>query len=463
MNLEKMINKKWWMKAAAFLPGFLFLLILHKIYNVPYYPYDASVYWHSGEAFGFDKFSFGNFNISYRGYLYPFFCYLLRKSDFGAGGGIEQLCFEIVTSMLYSYLFAVLFPDVVGKMLDLEINIKIRCIFTVVCGCFFRGMILYPLTDLFALTFLMFAIYLFQKYMENVNKNCSGRIIQAIGIGMSLAAAYYARPVYLSAIAGFAVIMIWFVIRKRKISLLCIVLGIYIMAIPQIQINHVNFGSYSPFVLTSNDFEGSLYLAQLNWGVTTQKYETNCDTEVYENAAMNFRDVIGERLLGGGSLDSYSAYIKFCVKHFADMALIYLKHIFNGLDIVYPDLYIMDLNANRFIPQLFNYMLIFMGTEGILFFIKRKHLTEINLATGFCYLLPILLVIPTAVETRFFVGCHIALYLLAVMVILDREWWKGIKNMGIKKIFALIAFLCICFLLNNETFNSFQELGIPLW
>lgn len=67
-------------------------------------------------------------------------------------------------------------------------------------------------------------------------------------------------------------------------------------------------------------------------------------------AGMINGDSVGVELLEqNGEIDSYLSYIKFCIKYFADMACIYLKHIFNGLDIVYPNAYIENVYCNRFL------------------------------------------------------------------------------------------------------------------
>ncbi len=446
---------------AGFLLGFICILILHKAAQVQVYPYDSGVYWGMGKEFGLADFRFQNYGESLRGYVYPFFCYLIQKLSY-MGVGVDQWNFWIASGILYSFLFTVLFPETMERMFGIHMGIIKRCVFCDICCCFFKGMIIYPLSDLFAFTFAVLAIYLFVCYMGNEEGEllCK-KIILSAGMGFCLGIAYYARPIYLAVILGFFALMLYSIVFEKKLSLLFLLIGLGIAAFPQMLINHTHFHTWSPLVLTAEEgAEMSLYLQQLNWGLVMQKYETNMDLETYGSARMVFRDTIGEKLLNGGVIRSYFLYIKFCIKYFADVAMIYLKHVFNGMDIVYPGVYIWKLNENRFFTQFFNYTFIICGLDGIFYTMKKLKLSKVNLCVSGVYILPVLLVIPTAVETRFFVACHIVLYLFAVNVLLNKQWWKDFWERKWKKSIKYVAFLGICFLLNSQTFNCF---GIPLW
>lgn len=241
------------------------------------------------------------------------------------------------------------------------------------------------------------------------------------------------------------------------------ILGMLVISTPQICINQKHFNTYSPMIQTQEYYGGqSLYLNQLKWGISVQKYETNMDVSA-ENVptGMIFADSVGTALLEkDGEIDSYFSYILFFVRHFADMTCNYLKHIFNGLDIVYPSAYIYKVYYNRFIIQLINYTLILMGLEGVTLFIKKKHWNWLKVGVAIAYGLPILLVIPTAVETRFFLGVHLVLYLMAVTVLANANWKYMVWKNKWKKLVVYVSFLAICFLLNSQTFNCY---GIPLW
>lgn len=107
---------------------------------------------------------------------------------------------------------------------------------------------------------------------------------------------------------------------------------------PQICIIQKNFGTCSSMIQTQLKFGDSLYLSQLKWGISTWKNETNEDVSaVGILPRMIFEDSIGAAFLEeDGNVYSYPRYIIFCLRHFGDMACIYLKHIFiqNGRTVV---------------------------------------------------------------------------------------------------------------------------------
>lgn len=457
-----LFHAKSMQQILAFLLGSSFIYRLHTLDWWKEYRWDAGDYWYGmALSYNLDKFSIYNYNNPLRGYLYPLMAYALHKLAY-IGIGAERLNFFIATSILYTFCFMVLIPKIIKLMFEIDISIPQRLIYSVICTIMFRGMILYPLTDLPGIMLVCLAIYFFLLLMKDKVKRKWMQVLYAGGIGVGLGGAYYVRPVYLIVWLAFSGMAITYMIRTKKWTLSVALLGMLIVAMPQICINKVHFNTYSPMIQTQSGVGKSLYLRQLEWGIYVQKYESNMD-EAAKNipAAMIYEDSIGTRLLEqNGEIDSYLSYIKFCIRHFADMACIYLKHIFNGLDIVYPDAYIKNVYCNRFMVQFFNYTLIFGGLEGLLFFIKRKMWNGWQVGLVITYCLPIMLVIPTAVETRFFVGAHLVLYLFAVITLINREWWRKVWKCKWKAAGVYVMFLCVCFLMNSQTFNCY---GIPLW
>lgn len=459
---------------GVFLSCIIILFLFHVINNIDFYPYDAGTYWNLGYEFGVEQFNFVNYSYGLRGYLYPFLHYILIKLA-SLGIGTERINLWVFHSICYTSIFFVIFPRLIEKLFCIKVNNKERILFFIICMYFFKGLILYPLSDLPALCFLIAALYLLLVLEEKEGvvpeKNTSyirtkkyflKEFFYGVWIGIFLGGAYYIRPIYLSAIIGTLIIGLYLIRKKKRYYLLYSVIGLIFVALPQIWINHTYFNTYSPMIQTESEYDGqSLYLQQLNWGIQVQKYETNLDLEAYNSPALSFKDTIGIQLLEeNGSLTGYIEYIKFVFAHFVDIGCIYLKHFFNGMDIIYNTTYIFHLNQNRFFIQLANYLLIIFGIEGILFYICKINWTVTKIGVFLLYLLPVLLVIPTAVETRFFLALHMLLYLLACKVLLSVEWkqsfWKNRK----KKLICYILFLGICFLWNSQTY---QCLGIPLW
>lgn len=454
MNTAARTKKMVLTYAAAF----LLLFAMHSIRPVESYPFDSGTYWAQSYAFGIEQFQFTNFQDDVRGYLYPFLHYILIKLA-SLGIGTEQINLWLFHSLLYAFLFVKLFPDFLEEVFRLKIPCLPRLAFTMVCAFFLKGLILYPLSDLPALCFATLALHNYWQLTQNTKPRPIWlKCLKGFKIGAYAAAAYYIRPVYLILLAGLCVSIVYSIILRRKYALLFAALGLLLVAAPQSAINHANTGTYHPAILTYGSSD-SLFLKQLNWGICYQKYETTLDMEQWGSNSVYFKDRIGNRLIKKeGEFASYGEYIQFVCKHFADVACIYMKHIFNGMDLVFRDVYIKNIYAPRFFTQFFHYTMLFAGLHGLsaFFFCKKWNFAQI----GFCtlYLLPVLLSTPTAVETRFFTALHLLFYLSGCMAFFRGGGME--KKTLLRNIVPYIGFISLCFLFNSQTFNA---TGIPLW
>lgn len=173
--------------------------------------------------------------------------------------------------------------------------------------------------------------------------------------------------------------------------------------------------------------------------------------------AMRYPENIGIKLLEEEEMeefDSYWEYISFCFRHIADVGIIYLKHLFNGIDIVYNDIYIYKVYKNRFFVQWLNYTMIFAGINVL--FQNYKQWNRKQIGWILCWIAPIILVIPTAVETRFFVGLLTLLYFWAIQLFTQEKR----KAFNIRIFAKYVLFIMVCFVLNNAAFST---VGIPIW
>ncbi len=456
MNTAARTKKMVLTYAAAF----LLLFIMHSVHSVETYPFDSGTYWTKGYAFGMEQFRFTNFQDDVRGYLYPFLHYILIKLA-SLGIGTEQINLWLFHSLLYAFLFVKLLPDFLEEVFQIEISYFPRMAFTMVCAYFLKGLILYPLSDLPALCFATLALHNYWHLTQNAKPLPTwSRCLKGFKIGVYAAAAYYIRPVYLILLAVLCGSILYSIVRRRNYALAFAALGLLLVAAPQSAINHANAGTYHPAILTY-DSGDSLFLKQLGWGISYQKYETTLDVEQWGSPSVYFEDQIGKRLVEkDGGFGSYWEYIQFVCRHFADVACIYMKHIFNGMDLVFRDVYIKNIYAPRFFTQFFHYTMLFAGLHGlsVFFFCKKWNFAQI----GFCtlYLLPVLLSAPTAVETRFFTALHLLFYLSGCMALFKKRGGVLEKKTLLRNIAPYIGFISLCFLFNSQTFNA---TGIPLW
>lgn len=91
--------------------------------------------------------------------------------------------------------------------------------------------------------------------------------------------AYYVRPVYLIVWLTFSGIVIFCLTKTKKRILSAAILGMLIVAIPQVCINRAHFNTSNSMIQTQSGIGKPLYLRQLEWGIYVQKYETNADEE----------------------------------------------------------------------------------------------------------------------------------------------------------------------------------------
>ena len=129
-------------KIQLFLAGVVIFIIYYVVVNTTAYPYDSAQYWNEASKFGLDQFTLRNYDIPLRGYLTSLFYYLPQKLAYITGGS-AHLFFWVISSILYSYTFLIVLPDLFEQFFGIEITKWIRYI-----GYFF--------TDIFGVDFFSF-------------------------------------------------------------------------------------------------------------------------------------------------------------------------------------------------------------------------------------------------------------------------------------------------------------------
>lgn len=170
---------------TGYLLGAAIILAVHYFSEVREYPYDAGAYWYEGEVYGLAKFSLYNYSSPLRGYLYPLFIYVIRKVAF-VGVGTERKVFCVAVSFLYAFFFIVLIPKIAELMFDIVVPMWSRIIYVTICSVMFRGLIVYPLTDIFGIMLVCFAIYFFLILTQDRVMSKWGQALCAALMGIAL-------------------------------------------------------------------------------------------------------------------------------------------------------------------------------------------------------------------------------------------------------------------------------------
>lgn len=440
---------------------FIFLLHLLTSRNVSFY-YDSGNYWSLAEAlYNKGNFSLLNYHDYLRGVWFPII--LIIPLSVSSILHVDLIIIIRIFSALYIAFFsAYLIPFLIKRLFpEVSINLWKIVLFSFLIFYFWRDFFSYPLSDFPAIIFLIWSFYflLFQKRY----------IIFFSGIALGLAISI--RPIYSISFLPIILFLYLKITQKtlrKKLLYLCfnfsiLIVGFLFISIPQIVVNVNMNNSYSPMTQTQKSPYGkNLYIQQLIWGVTIEKYETNVGT-TYPSATVFFKNKIGEHIAkveNAEKINSIGSYISFCLKRPIELVCIYSVHLFNGIDIKNYQAYVFNISYRNYFFSFLNYSILFLSFFFI--FLQRKTIfNNVNIRSFFLLMLfPILLVIPTAIETRFFIPFFILIYIIISYLVdysIVFEYLKSKKRLKILMFYLI--FLLICFVLSNTTYSHIEYLN----
>lgn len=442
-------NPAAWVSGGVFLLYCLYLPFSGYSETV----YDALNYWTLTERFFHaGHFSLLAYNDALRGYFLPLLN--LPAKAITHFTGTEPL---VLTRLMGAGWAALLFGWLAPALwLTLFPRHRLgwlpRAAFAALGFLFWRDYFNFVLSDFPALIMLLLALRLSLQRPG---------LPQAVLTGFCLLAASNIRPVYLLAapVVVALALLAPTTLRQRFIALVGLALGCALLSGPQLLMNGRHHGIRTPLVL-SRDARlptANLYLAQLGWGLVIQKYETSLDP-TFPSPRMLYTDPAGQALLGRLGVrhfPGYGAYAATVLREPLAFAGLYGRHLFNGLDVQYPTLFV------RSVPQRFGLLagLHYSVWFGALVLIgagfrqwRRPGAGRVGLvvlALG----LPCLASLPIATECRFLLPLHLLLY--AVACFGGAQWqparlaWSWGKAGLLAAGYAL--FLLLCFRLSAQT------------
>lgn len=419
-------------------------------------PYDAGQYWSLGAMFegsGAGTFSIFNFPASHRGYVFPLICYAMQRvGSVVLGAKAFLVGFNAVCMAL---LYVVLAPALWRQMTGVEPRSS-RVWLAAVIGCvMWRGYLIYPLSDLPALT--MFAASLVCLHRQRIAPRMHVRMAWAAAAGALCGLVVLVRPAYLIAACMVAILAAFVgrgVAATTRLSCTASVLLSLLVAVgPQVALNRHHGGSWSPLPRTEAVFGGGgLYLKQLNWGLTLQRYESDVTPERHRND-IRFADPVGTRLLAESGLDelsSLAAYADFGFRHPLDLLSIYVRHAFNGCDLWYATPYVENpkvLHAGTMLLNLLVWTLVCLRSRSRLAWRSIRR----SLPDSLLLLLPVAVVIPVAIETRFFWPAHL---LATSAACYTTHSARELAAEARRHWLLLVVFLCLWVTLSRSTYAT---------
>lgn len=409
-------------------------MALYCVMNGSELYFDSKDYWERGQALWVNgNFSFLNMPDGFRGYVYPLYLGLCGKAG--------KYGFMVINSLAVSGWFVYCMPSLHicqghQKSTARKNAECIACFFLFLL--LFRGLIIYPLSDLFAIIVCSFSILLEEEMEKTVGIK---KMISGFLMGVMLYLAYNVRTIYLFSGIWVSIKLLMHLVKSsqkpvEKISTMTFAgIGIMLASIPQVYMNYHQLGKITLAVPTKG-----LMLKQVSWGVRWQRYDTFIGKSIlHPDPQVYFTDPVGNALMqnmGIKVFENWGEFLKFAVLHPLDLIGIYVRHIVNMMFPCWPDQYVSDLNNSKAIYALTAILVFFLfGTALLNNFMDKKILKRYA-----SLIVPALFILAGAVEVRFFA----AVYLLVIGgICFNLDWgggWKHVLEHKGRTFLSLILF-----------------------
>ncbi|KAB0508742.1 hypothetical protein [Pseudomonas lini] len=413
---------------------FLTLLITHQILGIKEFPFDSSTYWTLSTPA-----SVANFPDIVRGYVYAYLLFPIHALT-DAINDSGRIVFRVSTSAIYAYLLTGPVANFFLQCFGGRLTVSRRILFALLTIGVFPGLFLYPLSDMPAVLTLIIAIAFAER--------AKGKYWLAFLFfsGAAVSAAYNIRTIYIFSFIALLFIIPFVFLRSkswsaRRLGIIAFILGAFIVALPQMAINKRIHDVATPLVFATVQGK-SLMATQLYWGVTIQRYETynGGDTpapSLYykDSAGITLRSLYESQFTNDPTI---AGYISLVAKHPVQFIGIYGRHFINGIDVRDGLVYATKPSINKSIVAFLCFSLFFFGA---LIFCTRKTPRWIEMAYLAPLLIPVLAIIPGAVETRFFMPLYLVLFGSVVTQFEWQEFSKLLKRhcLPILASYALLA------------------------
>jgi hypothetical protein len=440
-----------------FFGNFLFLVI-YLLYFSPYTIFycDSYNYFNQlGRSFKVNgSFNLLNFHDQIRGLIFPLFNYLILEfSDFILVDPVKS--YKFFSALYFSILSNILIPVFVERFFKVKPKLWQILLLNILIFIFWRGYASFPLTDFLSIFLLLTSIY----FWASSHKSFS------LFSGLVFAFAINLRPIYLIVLFPFAIWVLMDLLKKTSsykgalIKITWLICGFFIGASPQIYLNYYQHQKYSPLVQTSIGVQqSSLYLQQLKWGMITQKYETNVG-KGYPSISVIYWESEGSDLYKNEhaeGIENYIQYLGLCVRHPFIFSAIFARHVFNGMDIIYPTPYTLDVYHRSFVLSLLNYSVIFLFIVILFRTYPCTSLSKSQWLIISMVIVPSLFTIPTAMEVRFFLPVYLLIYSV-VLFTSHKIIFLDLRKNNIYGLTVLyLVFIFICFTCSAVTYSHIE-------
>lgn len=397
-------------KAIAFVIATIVFYLTQKNIDARFFLGDARNYWQlSSYILNF------TFPENIRGYFFPLLLSPAKylSETFPQLGYLPLRALQAIT---YSYILSILLPNLFLKILGGHTTLARRLVVPCLAAAFFPGLISYPLSDLPAFALTLASIHLLISAEQKTSR--TGVFSTLFAAGVLAYGAYNTRPIYIFSMIALVtaipfIVFVTHTFSKRMMAMLIFSIGAATCSIPQAMINHKHYQSLSPMVIAKVG-ETSLFATQLKWGITIQRYETQLDKNNEKASGIYYFDPAGEEFFNSRGLHEITAtvpwYLGMVISEPVVFGKIFFRHLINGIDVRDPAVYTTSPSIEKRTRSAMSISLFFLGSFLLIRAILEKPITTLNPAYKkssklfwlTVLVIPVVAIIPGAIETRFF-------------------------------------------------------------
>jgi hypothetical protein len=483
----------WGQFLGVFLAVLAIVLYINITFPIRFMLGDALAYIDLANKFFYNgAFSLLHYSNVLRGYFFPLL--LVLPVSIGRIMGIDRLIvFRIISAVCFAFLITIMLPIFFRRVFHLKITALQTLLFSALMIFFWHGHVAYPMSDLPGLALFFMAILVYLVLMDPADRPIWQRLLLAFLLGFLLAGAILTRPSYLFSFGimillvlwrltfdgipwlGKRIILLWKhavtaepvikqpsirnlpVLQRAGIALMLLVGSIVVLA-PEAMSNWVHWKVISPLPLGEHQ-KVNLTMFQLYYGLYIQHIDFGAalDASGEGYVPANVMDEQGLLIVQKKDLKldqsfSLKQYLEVVFQYPLDFATLYFRHLLNGLDLVYPTPYVADVTQNQIPYRFVNYTVLFLAFSALW---KRG----VNLAKDaeklvilFLVFLSVLVAVPGAIETRFFLPIDVLVYGCVSYWVISRETdWKAFFSVG--HVFAYLSFMILCFMFSASNFS----------
>jgi len=471
------ISNRYASIALRFMLSFLLIYIFLLVNNNLVFRWDAASYFWMSNIFVDDYgFSLSNFPVNLRGAIFPLMLMPFNMLAVALGMQAEMGHWIMISTLsgLFSLAFPILFEDF-GRDKFIPFSLILLLIF-------FFGVFLVPLADLISLYLLIFSLVFIKiAYKEiRISKRINYKpILLFFFAGVFFYVAYNSRTIYQFAIIGIAIIFFVniIVLPKKAYALiiaLAFVVGFYLLASVQLYINMNNTDTFSIApgggIVYWHDLPLNIF--QLQVGLELNFYETSL---VYgETPTFRYDNNSGIQLINRyGIVRSYSDYFRLIARYPFEMIGIYMRSLIMSLNPISGGGMIYNRNG-RFILTIANWTILFflmmyikrsiIDIENFMLSLKETSMDFKNsILALFAILLPVIFIIPGAMEERFAIGLWVVVYGMFAYVINIREEIYFFKQRKFYNSFLYVAGFFVAIAILTELYaNNITDSLLPI-